>query len=63
MEMSVQGVSTRKVAAITEALCGTGFSKSQVSALAGRLDADLTAWRTRSLAEHAYPVPERGCAL
>jgi hypothetical protein len=55
MEMYVQGVSTRKVAAITEELCGTGFSKSQVSALAGRLDADLTAWRTRSLAEHAYP--------
>ena len=35
MEMYVQGVSTRKVAAITEQLCGTVFSKSQVSALAG----------------------------
>ena len=55
LEMYLQGVSTRKVAAITEALCGTGFSKSQVSALASRLDADLTAWRTRSLGEHAYP--------
>lgn len=54
MEMYVQGVSTRKVAAITEQLCGTAFSKSQVSALAGRLDADLTAWRERPLAA-AYP--------
>jgi putative transposase len=55
LEMYVQGVSTRKVAAITEELCGTGFSKSQVSALTSRLDADLTAWRERSLADHAYP--------
>lgn len=43
------------MAAITEELCGTGFSKSQVSALTSRLDADLSAWRTRSLADHAYP--------
>jgi transposase-like protein len=49
MEMYVHGVSTRKVAAITEQLCGTAFSKSQVSALAGRLDADLAAWRERPL--------------
>ena len=55
LEMYLQGVSTRKVAAITEELCGTGFSKSQVSALTSRLDADLTAWRTRSLADRAYP--------
>ena len=47
MEMYVQGVSTRKVAAITEELCGTSFSKSQVSALAGALDAELEAWRER----------------
>ena len=54
MEMYVQGVSTRKVAAITEQLCGTSFSKSQVSALSSRLDAELTAWRERPL-EAAYP--------
>ena len=54
MEMYVQGVSTRKVAAITEQLCGTSFSKSQVSALAGRLDAELAAWRDRPLTA-AYP--------
>jgi putative transposase len=55
MEMYVQGVSTRKVAAITEQLCGTSFSKSQVSALAGRLDADLAAWRERPLTAASYP--------
>jgi transposase-like protein len=54
MEMYLQGVSTRKVAAITEELCGTSFSKSQVSALAGRLDAELAAWRERPL-RAAYP--------
>jgi len=55
MEMYVQGVSTRKVAAITEQLCGTAFSKSQVSALAGRLDTDLAAWRERPLTAASYP--------
>jgi putative transposase len=55
MEMYVQGVSTRKVAAITEELCGTAFSKSQVSALVGRLDPELAAWRTRPLTAGAYP--------
>ena len=55
MEMYVQGVSTRKVAAITEQLCGTAFSKSQVSALAGRLDAELAAWRERPLTAARYP--------
>ena len=33
MEMVVNGVSTRKVAAITEELCGKAFSKSTVSDL------------------------------
>ena len=33
MEMVVNGVSTRKVARITEELCGTSFSKSTVSRL------------------------------
>jgi transposase-like protein len=31
MEMVVNGVSTRKVSAITEELCGASFSKSTVS--------------------------------
>jgi len=55
MEMYLEGVSTRKVRDITEALCGTSFSKSQVSRLASTLDADLAAWRDRSLADHTYP--------
>jgi transposase-like protein len=53
--MYLQGVSTRNVREITEALCGTAFSKSQVSRLTSTLDADLAAWRGRSLAERAYP--------
>jgi putative transposase len=55
MEMYVEGVSTRKVKEVTEALCGTSFSKSLVSSLAGRLDAELEAWRTRGLEAGAYP--------
>jgi putative transposase len=55
MEMYVEGLSTRKVKDITEALCGTSFSKSLVSSLAGRLDAELKAWRSRPLTAKAYP--------
>ena len=54
MEMYLNGVSTRKVTKVTEMLCGTSFSKSQVSALTGRLEGDLSAWRSRPLT-HAYP--------
>jgi transposase-like protein len=55
MEMYVHGVSTRNVAAITEELCGASISKSQVSALVGRLDPELKAWRERPLTAAAYP--------
>jgi putative transposase len=55
MEMYVEGVSTRKVAEVTEALCGTSFSKSLVSSLAGRLDTELEGWRSRRLTAEAYP--------
>lgn len=55
MEMYVEGVSTRKVKDITEELCGTSFSKSLVSRLAGELDAELGRWRSRPLGEKAYP--------
>ena len=54
MEMYLEGVSTRKVRDVTEALCGTSFSKSTVSRLVGDLDTDLAAWRARRL-EVAYP--------
>src|SRR5215204_3342621 len=55
MEMYVEGVSTRKVKDITEALCGASFSKSTVSSLAGSLDAELRVWRSRRLEAKAYP--------
>ena len=53
-EMYVQGVSTRKVKAITEQLCGTSVSSSQVSQAAAKLDEVLKAWRNRSLGEYVY---------
>jgi len=53
-EMYLQGVSTRKVTEITETLCGTEFSKSQVSALTTSLDIELDAWRSRPL-DGEYP--------
>jgi len=53
-EMYVQGVSTRKVAAITEQLCGTQINASQVSRACKQLDEELEAWRTRPLGEVLY---------
>src|SRR5215210_5431414 len=55
MEMYLEGVSTRKVKDVTEELCGVSFSKSLVSSLAGRLDAELGAWRCRPLSAKVYP--------
>lgn len=53
-EMYVQGVSTRKVKAVTEALCGHSFSASSISQINKGLDASLKAFAERRLAE-AYP--------
>ena len=55
-EMYVQGVSTRKVSAIVEQLCGTSVSSTQVSQCAAKLDAELQAWRSRPLGTFAYLV-------
>src|SRR6185312_4361679 len=55
MEMVVNGVSTRKVAQITEELCGKAFSKSTVSDLCQGLDPLVSAWNERSLVEQRYP--------
>lgn len=55
MEMVVNGVSTRKVAQITEELCGTDFSKSTVSDLCKRLDPVVTAWNNRPLSDRRFP--------
>lgn len=54
MEMVIQGVSTRKVSAITEELCGTEFSKSTISALCAGLDPAVNAFLHRPLEKH-YP--------
>jgi transposase-like protein len=43
------------VTKITEELCGASFSKSMVSQLCVRLDAVVSAWSGRSLAEKRYP--------
>src|SRR5688572_9194292 len=49
--MYVQGVSTRKVKAITEELCGHAFSASAISAINQRLDKSLAAFARRRLEE------------
>jgi len=53
-EMYVQGVSTRKVKAITEELCGHSFSASSISAINQRLDDGLAQFADRRLVE-AFP--------
>lgn len=54
MKMYVQGVSTRKVKAITEELCGYEFSASTISRLNKTLDEQLRRFARRRL-EDAYP--------
>lgn len=53
-EMYVQGVSTRKVKAVTEGLCGHGFSASTISRINAKLDDELEKFARRKL-EEAYP--------
>jgi putative transposase len=53
-EMYIQGVSTRKVKAITEELCGHSFSASSISAINKGLDESLAQFANRQLDE-AYP--------
>jgi putative transposase len=50
-EMYVQGVSTRKVKAVTEALCGHSFSASSISAVNKSLDEALRRFAERRLSE------------
>ena len=51
LEMYVQGVSTRRVKAITEELCGHEFSASAISAVNVTLDAELQRFMSRRLEE------------
>lgn len=53
-EAYVQGVSTRKMAKVTEELCGLSLSSTQVSRAARLLDEELDRWRTRELGSYAY---------
>lgn len=53
-EMYVAGVSTRKVAKITEEMCGFEVSSTQVSHAAAELDEVLANWRNRPLGECRY---------
>jgi len=53
-EMYVQGVSTRKVKAITEQLCGVSITSSAVSQAATQMDTELAKWRERALGEYPY---------
>lgn len=50
-EMYIQGVSTRKVAEITEELCGFNISSTQVSRCAKLLDEELQKFRDRPLTQ------------
>jgi len=54
MEMYIKGVFTRKVAGITEKLCGINFPKSLVSDLSKQLDEEIAFWRNRPLKKN-YP--------
>ena len=54
VEMYVQGVSTRKVKAISEELCGHEFSASTISELNAKLDAELERFARQAL-EGEYP--------
>lgn len=57
MEMVVNGVSTRKVSAITEELCGASFSKSTVSNLCAGLDPRVRSFNERRLdAEYPFVI-------
>ncbi len=53
-EMYLQGVSTRKVKAITEELCGYSISSTEVSRIAKVLDEEIAKWRERSLGIFPY---------
>jgi putative transposase len=53
-EMYVQGVSTRKVKAVTEELCGHEISASTISRLNGKLDEELGRFAKRRLTD-PYP--------
>jgi putative transposase len=57
MEAYLHGVSTRKVDDLVRALgADSGISKSEVSRICGDLDAEVSAFRDRSLAGQSFPM-------
>lgn len=55
-ERYVSGVSTRKVARVTEQLCGVEVSSTEVPRCAEALDEELSAWLERPLGAYRYVV-------
>lgn len=55
-EMYVQGVSTRKVSAILEEMCGLEVSSSEVSRASKLLDDEFSIWRSRPLSRYIYLI-------
>ena len=51
----MSGVSTRRVDDLVRALGIEGISRSEVSRICAALDAEVAAFRSRSLADEAYP--------
>ena len=55
MQTYVEGVSSRKVKEVTEALCATSFPKGLLSRLAADPDSELERWRDRPLEAESHP--------
>jgi len=53
-EAYVQGVSTRRMKELTEQLCGTEISSTQVSRVSQVLDEEVEKFRTRTLGKYRY---------
>jgi putative transposase len=70
-EMYVQGVSTRKVNAVLQELCGLEISSTEVSRAAKLLDDELSKWKDRPLNKYHYvfldaryeKIREAGCVI
>jgi transposase-like protein len=61
LEIYLSGISTRKIAGITDALSRVRIGKDAVSRIASRLEEQQKAWRERSLKEKEYPYrPSHG---
>ncbi len=54
LKCTFRGVSTRKIAKITEELCGFEISGSEVSRTATALDEELEKWRNRALGSFPF---------